>query len=374
MRLSYFEVIGGETMIGILYPRPILLRLIQGKRSFEKPSFYLDAAEQTGEEIIFFSLYDVDWRKGSVRGWNGKDPNRMTRQLPSVIINRTRTNHGNVKRRIRRLKRAGSLVFNEHNVVSKLRIHRILEQNQQLLPYLPEANAVTRETVKSMLERNDCLFLKPRSASVGNGIIRIQKNSDQTIAEINCLGRTKRKKVGIKQIIKIVKKKNRGYLIQQGISLMTYKDKPVDFRVSVQKNGEGCWQYTGMVGKMAQKGAIVTNLHCGGRSMKASKLFEQWGWDQAKIENKIAGLGVQVAETLDEELAHIADLGLDIAIDENQHPWLIEANFRDLRVTFRNAGEKDKWRETFAAPIRYASYLNKQLKNKEREANFVQQH
>ncbi|MNI04615.1 Endospore coat-associated protein YheD [compost metagenome] len=353
-------------MIGILYPRSILLRLIQGKYSFERPSFYLDAAIQSGEEVIFFSLLDINWREGVVLGWNGKDRTRMRRQLPSVIINRTRTNHAYTKKRIHRLKQAGSLIFNERSVVSKLKIHRILSQNPKLLPYLPTTELVTRDSVKDLLARNTSLFLKPSTASIGNGIIRISRLSDDTIAEINVLGRTKRKKISIKKIVKMVQRKRRDYLVQQGISLMTYKGNPVDFRVSIQKDGRGCWQYSGMVGKVAKKGAIVTNLHCGGHSLKAADLFKHWGWNGPQIEREVAELGLSIAETLDHNLPHIADLGLDIALDECQHPWFIEANFRDLRVTFRQAGEKEKWRGTFVTPLYYAAYLNKQIKGQDK--------
>ncbi|CAG7647784.1 YheC/YheD family protein [Paenibacillus allorhizosphaerae] len=351
-------------MIGILYPPSLLKRLMSGQSSFEKPAFYIAAARKEGEEIIFFSLFDIHWSKNTVLGWTGTA--RVERPLPAVIINRTRTNLLYVKRAILRLKQMGKVIFNQHNVVSKLRIHRILSENELLLPHLPMTDDVTYDSVKQLLDQNACLFLKPRTSSVGNGIIRVRKENEDMIAEINMLGRTKRKKVGIHQLVNIVKAKKQNYLVQQGIAMMKYKDSPVDFRVSVQKNGSGVWQYTGMVGKVARKGAIVTNIHCGGDSLKASELFEHWGWNAAGVEQKIARMALRIASTLDEELPHIADLGLDIAIDEAQHPWLIEVNFRDLRITFQIAGEREKWRATFATPVKYAAYLNRQIKARER--------
>ncbi|MEX2460155.1 MAG: YheC/YheD family protein [Paenibacillaceae bacterium] len=353
-------------MIGILYSSSLLSRLIKQKHSFEKPAFYLEAARKTGEEIIFFSLFDIDWKKGTVRSWNGTESALLHRALPPVIINRTRTNHAHIKKWIQRLKQMGKIIFNEHNVVSKLDIHQILVKNNKLLPHLPATESVTHDSVRDLLEQNTCLFLKPRSASVGSGIIRIRKKEDKTVAGINLLGRTKWQKVGIKQIIKIVRRTKREYLVQQGISLMKYQGRSVDFRVSVQKDGKGRWHYTGMVGKVAKKGAIVTNLHCGGKSLKASELFHNWGWNGSIIERKVAKLAIRIAKTLDKELPHIADLGLDIALDEQQHPWLIEVNFRDLRITFQDAGEKELWRATFATPVYYAAFQNRQIKEQEK--------
>lgn len=352
-------------MIGILYPHSLLSRLLLGKKSFEQPSFYMDAVHKTGQDIVFFSLSDINWIKGTIRGWNGKDRVRIKRPIPKVIINRTRTNQMRVKLGIQKLIQLGSIVFNEYNVISKLEVHHLLSQNPKLLPHLPATKMVTYHSVRDMLEQHTALFLKPHTASVGNGIIRIKKTGGDTIAEINRLGRVKRKRVSLNGIVRIVRIRKREYLIQQGIDLMKYKGRRTDFRVSIQKNGSGHWEYTGAVGKVSRRGAIVTNIHCGGKSKKAAKLFEHWGWNGAEIEKKFAELGLLIAKTLEQHLPRLADLGLDMAVDKQQRIWFIEANLRDMRITFRDAGELEKWRATFATPVQYAAYLLKQAQKEQ---------
>lgn len=351
-------------MIGILYPDELLERLRMGKGSFEKPSFYRDAAKEAGEEVIFFSPKHINWQEGSVKGWEGPGLSRKRCPIPDVIVNRMRTNLHSDKRMIKRLKRLGKVIFNEHNVYSKLKIHRILEKNAQLRPYLPATLQFSRKMTLQLLEEHASLFLKPVTASVGNGIIRIRKVSGSAYAEVNTLGRTIRHKLDPagKKMDRMLKSRRQSYLVQQGIQLMEYEGRPVDFRVSIQKNGLGRWQCTGMVGKVGKAKSIVTNLHCGGKSIKASKLFQGWGWDVWEAERHLASLGLAIAETLERDLPHIADLGLDIAFDDRQHPWFIEANFRDLRITFRNAGEREMWRGTFTAPIQYAAYLSRGIR------------
>ncbi|WP_309122786.1 YheC/YheD family protein [Paenibacillus sp.] len=350
-------------MIGMLYPRALISRLMKGGRSFEKPAFYVQAAREAGEEIWFFSLVDIDWNEGTARGWNGIDPVWKRRPIPDVILNRTRTTRASARRSILRLKRMGKLVCNERNVVSKLTIHRILVKEPALQPYLPETASLSTRAVNDLLAANRNVFLKPSRASVGNGIIRISRADGATYAEVNRLGRTERKRIDVRRIAALVKGKRRNYLVQQGIPLMKYRGRPVDFRVSIQRGADGNWQCTGMVGKVARKRAIVTNLHCGGTSMKAGELFREWGWNHAEVEARVAELGVRIATALERELPPIADLGLDIALDDQGHPWFIESNFRDLRITFRNAGDRQTWADTFHNPVRYAAAL---LRSRER--------
>jgi len=343
-------------MIGMLYPRSLIVRLMRGGRSFEKPEFYVRAAREAGEEMWFFALADVDWRSGTARGWNGVDPVWKTRPIPDVILNRTRTTRAAARRAISRLRRMGKHVCNERNVVSKLTIHRILAKEPSLLPHLPETASLSAKSVSALLANNANVFLKPSRASVGNGIIRISRVGEDTVAEVNRLGRTERRRIDVRRLSSLVGKR-RGYLVQQGIALMKYRGRPVDFRVSIQRGPDGSWQCTGMVGKVARKKAIVTNLHCGGTSVKAEELFREWGWNPEEVRAKVADLGVRIASALERGLPPIADLGLDIALDEQGHPWFIESNFRDLRITFRNAGDRRTWMSTFETPVRYAASL-----------------
>src|SRR5690606_16097536 len=58
--------------------------------------------------------------------------------------------------------------------------------------------------------------------------------------------------------------RKRSYLVQQRIQLATYIERPFDLRVSVQRDGSGEWQVTGIVGKAAPARRFLTNVAQGG--------------------------------------------------------------------------------------------------------------
>ena len=57
----------------------------------------------------------------------------------------------------------------------------------------------------------------------------------------------------------------RDYIIQQGIPLMKHEGLPFDLRVLTQKNPQHSWETTGILGRVAAPGKIITNIHGGGR-------------------------------------------------------------------------------------------------------------
>lgn len=72
---------------------------------------------------------------------------------------------------------------------------------------------------------------------------------------------------------------------------------------------------------------------------------------------KIYDLSLEICQTLEKSHPGFADAGLDIGIDQRGKPWFIEVNFRDLRYSFRSAGEPQMFQNTYFHPMCYAKFL-----------------
>lgn len=148
------------------------------------------------------------------------------------------------------------------------------------------------------------------------------------------------------------------YLLQQYLPLASHRERPFDLRVPVQRDGTGAWSVPGMVAKVAMGHPFLTNLAQGGRAVPGDEAIEgSFGpAGAAMIRNRIQTLAIDVARAVARRYRHAADLGLDIALDREGKPWLLEINVRDQRITFFQAGMLEAFRTLYKNPLEYCAY------------------
>lgn len=345
--------------MGVLLDDRVWRGIRKGRTGHERLSFYNKAAKKNNIKILYFSLPLLRLTKGKVKGYVYRNGTYklVNKKIPKVIHNRSMS--GNQQRLAGLCRR--SFVFNERTRYSKYKVHRLLTSKTQLRPHLPSTKTLTKENLKKMMKKFDSLYLKPVSSSVGKGIMRLDRINGK---RWRLKGGLKSIKDNEKKMVQIVHKKLKGrnYLISETIPLAKYKNKPFDIRVSVQKSGDGDWQITGMVGKVAAKGSHVTNVARGGKVKRCEQLFSSCGLNVEDTKKEIERVSLKFAERLGEKLSHLADIGLDVGVDSKGHVYFIEMNGRDLRYSFGQGGLKNHWYKTYENPIKYGKYLLKKEK------------
>jgi hypothetical protein len=66
-------------------------------------------------------------------------------------------------------------------------------------------------------------------------------------------------------------RKDRPYIVQQGLNLATYRGCPFDLRIIYQKDGKGEWQISKKFVRVAPAGSSISNLYSGGRAETSKK-------------------------------------------------------------------------------------------------------
>jgi len=349
----------GNSYIGILVDGLVYSGIKRGYSYFERVAFYEEAGKRLDLIPCFFRLMDVspdsEWIHALVKETNGRYKLKNI-PIPSVIHNRGLFFTKQAKVKLLNLQKAGFTIFNSWNRYSKMTVHEILIQNEELRPHLPETKRASIENLKEMMEKHTELIIKPNSGSLGGGVMMVERTDN----EVWTVNYNQNKEFFKSELPEILRKRaaNKYYLIQQRIPLAKYQGCPFDLRVSVQKNGSGEWQVTGIVGKVAKLGSYVTNVAKGGTCKSLRELVGgSPDLDFDKVYKDIEDFSIKAVKELDIQFPSLADVGLDIGITEDGFPMFIECNGRDLRITFGKAKMLDVWKETYSTPMSYARYL-----------------
>lgn len=343
--------------IGILLDHRTWSGIPHGRTGHEMIGFYNKAARKFHVSPFYFSLNHLKLNKGEVKGYfvrNGRYV-LVVKSIPKVIHNRSMSFSTGLRERLRRLSKR-SFVFNAQTRYTKYKIHQLLVKKESFKPHLPRTKRFSKSSLAKMMNQYKELFLKPSSGSIGKGILRL---TVEQIGSWSIQTSEKNWKKHEKKVYGYLSRKigKRSYLIQEAIPLARYKGRPFDIRVSVQKSGNGKWQVTGMVGKVAGKGKHVTNVARGGSVKGCEELFAGCGLDVEYTKKTVKEFSLRVAKQLDKKLSRLADLGLDIGINAQGKPYFIEMNGRDLRYSFGKGGLEKKWYKTYENPIKYGKYL-----------------
>ncbi|MFD1735431.1 YheC/YheD family protein [Bacillus salitolerans] len=223
----------------------------------------------------------------------------------------------------------GNKLFNT-NFFNKLQFWEICESTERIKHFVPQTNQYKQKRdLQDMLSMFDRVYLKPIRGKKGEGIYMINKEAN--FVTITNYLKEKQTFRTLYELETYLEKHIRyeDYILQQGIPTI-YKNKHVDFRLYMQKNMDGTWVCQGSVGRVAQEESIVTNLkqiaHMS-TGEKAIRIVFQVDSEIAKqIMNNAIIACREVCNVLDQKLGHFGDVAIDLIIDNDYKPWILEVN------------------------------------------------
>jgi hypothetical protein len=176
-----------------------------------------------------------------------------------------------------------------------------------------------------------------RVEGIGGGRYRV--SVDRTRAGAHA---KERRECGTSELRNLLSRKARvPHLIQQGLDLITLNGRKVDFRVVVQRDGQGAWKVVGIIPKLASRDGVVTNIVAGG---------EKLNWKSCVLQARRQGLelsrtslescALAVAQYLTRKAPHAGILGFDLGIDVHHKVYMIEMNPKPARSLLTPAMRK----------------------------------
>ncbi len=217
---------------------------------------------------------------------------------------------------------------------NKLDFWNMASSSKEISEHIPMTKVYKSiQDINEMLKSYKILFLKPINSTRAFGLMRITKNGmaysiQEKMAEKPELFTSKEEASSYIDTFR----KDRNYLVQEGIDLLNFDNRYIDFRVIMQKDHLLKWQCTGIITSMGKKGGVCSNYDADDKYMVFEAFFNKY-FTISKEEifrkkQEIIMLCKKACKVLDEKSGNYADLGIDVGLDKNLKPWIFEMNNR----------------------------------------------
>jgi len=224
-----------------------------------------------------------------------------------------------------------------------------LLQNQTIRPYVPETVGFSNHNLHRLLYVHKNVFIKPDTGRFGLGVIKaMMEPCEEGYCFWLCYATEVRAFKSFAELhseIEIIRAGTR-YIAQQGIDTLCHDGRPFDVRIMVQISPQRRWRTTGYVARVAAPGRIVTNFHAGGTPHALAPLLKSY-ISQEEIRAyifRLCRLGEAVAAHCHKAWPNLKAVGLDIAVDREMRPWILEVNTMPLADLFAKLKDKTMYR------------------------------
>jgi hypothetical protein len=214
-----------------------------------------------------------------------------------------------------------------------------------LAPYLPETNWMTPQAFWGMMTRYGRAIVKPAGGSRGRGVYQVTSLGNGQY-EIHIENR-KIRKVSAAETYDFLSQSIgfESYIVQRWISRAKAEGRPFDMRVIIQRKWKSQkWTVTGKIAKVVGKGYIVSNItRSKGTLLPVHTAIARSPLKKhslSSLQSSIDQVGLLSASRLSTLFPSHRIYGLDLALDQSGHPWIIEANLFPALSHFRKLKDK----------------------------------
>jgi hypothetical protein len=338
-----------------------------------RSSFFADLLSPHAKTTyaFVFGAHSVKWSEGIIRGhfYMGDHWEEYDIPFPHVVYdrlpNRRTENHIRMKQIKNRIQQEYMIPWFNPGFFNKWDIYQKLKTNKTVTKYLPETVLFTSfERVEMMLAKYQHLYIKPTNGSLGSRVYQLHYERDEEAYFCRFYHQGQKKLHKYRTLEQLVNhlfqhQNIHEFIVQQGISLLRFNRKPVDFRVHTNKDENGEWAVSAIAAKVASQGSMTTHVNYGGEVKSLEELLAD-PINRIEIKEKICEAVLVLSKSVDNVIdGYIGEIGFDIGVDKNDKVWLFEANSKPGRTIFSHPPLKKYDTLTKNLFLSYATYLTK---------------
>ncbi|MCZ8513442.1 YheC/YheD family protein [Paenibacillus filicis] len=334
----------------------------------------IETGEQWGVRVYVMTTSDFKLNGTHAIGYKYHAPSRTWKKrllpLPDVVYNRIPYRKfellPEVQQVIQTCIRHGQIHFFNPSFFNKWALFEWLNKSKESRPFIPATRRLhSGDDLEKLFRSHPFLYLKPIRGKAGKGIMKVSRLvgkapyngyelsiQDKTKSHISRYPNVNKLWSHLQEIIG-----SKEYIIQQGITLSTYKQRPFDLRVLVQKNQKGAWSVAGIGARLAGKLSITTHVPRGGSIDDPSKLLTaSFGQDGSKkMIAKAKKTAILLARQIEKASGQtLGEMSMDVGVDTDGELWFFEANSKPMKFD-----EPPIRKKSLENLIRYSLHLSK---------------
>lgn len=315
------------TIIGMLHHR-------LDPKTVLKSYAYAAVAKAEGVDFFYFTPRKVNFDNRTIDGKVLEDGQWQERVMPfpDVIYNAGSPEKLSVSKDIiNKLKK--EIPFTTHSIGNKWNVMERLKEAKEFEKYIIPTEIVKNiDVFHSYIAHHKKIVFKPIDGRKGKGIyfiikigetFEVRQNSDNRMyskPQLNAL---------VNELLA-----TGTFIMQPYIQSKMKSGQVYDFRLHVQKNGEGKWVVTTVYPRIAPHGSIIPNINNGGYTNYLDPFLEQEFQEEAyNIRRMLEHFSLSLARHLDDiqmtKFGEVIDeIGIDVGLDAQQRIWVYEVNWR----------------------------------------------
>ncbi|AST05589.1 hypothetical protein AF2641_00925 [Anoxybacillus flavithermus] len=317
----------------------------------------------------FFSIFDIDWDKQTIDGYIYIDGQFEQRSFPfpDVVYDRGASFSPEQKPLVQYIRTAmrnnpNIKFLNAFDYLGKWEVYERLRDIPTVRHHFPETiKYKTFTDILTMINSHDHVFVKSFYGSRAKEVMSIKKKqhmfevmfvkNDELVVE----------QMEIEQLKEHVQSftKHKPFLVQQGVSLMTFQQRLFDIRILMLKNGEGQWESIYELINLAEQHSSITTVR-DNHQYDFQTIYPSLCETYRTVPSitQLHTFAENVCEAIEKKFGHFSEIGLDVGIDETGHIWLIEANSKPEKYPGPGLPLYAKYPpRSFTATLDYATYI-----------------
>jgi hypothetical protein len=364
-------------------PTIAILTVQDGTRFFrgDKNNFadIIKAGRELGAEVYVITADDLKLTGNSMLGFRyNPDKKSWVREwvpVPHVVYNRVPYRkmemHPEVQQTIQACIRSNQVSLFNPAFFNKWSLFEWLNKSAYTRKYIPVTQQLSSSIdLERLLRAHPVVYLKPIKGKAGRGIMRLERILGKNKHPEYLLSVQDHKEMeymvhsSIDNLWKDVNDRRgvKEYIMQQGITLTSYKRRAYDLRVLVQKSSKGKWSLTGIGARIAGKSSITTHVPRGGSIDNPLKLLTHAFGEQeaARILKQTNQAALLLAKQIEKSSGYqLGEMSMDLGVDTSGRIWFFEANSKPMKFD-----EPDIRQKSLERIIRYGVYLTNKAKRR----------